>query len=205
MLMIAGVDPAVIRTNRFSGQQNPFYSFFREEYLPPLNLEDCKQMIRNIGVQMGLEYTDEAVEFVAQISGGHPYWARKLCSLAFKSWDGKGKITLDQLLEAARIFVEDPSTSSLLDQRGLWGEVTDPYLWRVPQIAANESILISLAAAESQSKEELVSVIGQSGVYNESLYELNQRSVLGQPQADLYLIQLRLFRNWIRSDKLGED
>lgn len=204
-LVIAGVDPAIVRTNRLAGQQNPFYNFFREEYLQPLNREDCIQMIRNIGLQMGLSYTDEAVAFVAEISGGHPYWARKLCSLALQSWDGANRFTLEDLHIAAQRFVQEPGTAQLLDERGLWGEITDPHLWPKTQISANEHILLSLSEVERRRKEELLTRTTQQTSYNTSLYELNRRSILGKPEEDLYWIQLRLFRNWIRSDKLGEE
>ena len=118
-LMVAGVDPKVVRTNRLFGQQNPFYNFFRVQYLPPLSEADCGQMVRNIGVQMGLDYVDEAVAFVAQASGGHPYWARKLCSLAFQAWQEPGPMTLGHLVATARRFIQHPDTAQLLDQRGL--------------------------------------------------------------------------------------
>ena len=48
-LLAVGVDPQLNRVSRWSGQQNPFYQFFREEYLDPLTHNDCIQMVRNIG------------------------------------------------------------------------------------------------------------------------------------------------------------
>ena len=51
-LMVTGVDPRIIRINRLNGEQNPFYQFFKEDFLQPLRPDDCIQMIRNIGSQM---------------------------------------------------------------------------------------------------------------------------------------------------------
>jgi hypothetical protein len=204
-LVIAGVDPTVVRTNRFAGEQNPFYNFFREEYLPPLSSEDCIQMIRNIGVQMGLQYQPDALDFVAETSGGHPYWARKLCSLAFHECEGGHPITMDCLRSVAQRFIQEPSTAHLLDENGLWGEISDPYLWPKLQVAANQKILLSLAGADQRRKDEIVGQVLQRSAFNASLYELNQRSVLAQSDSDMYWIHLRLFRNWIRNDRLGEE
>lgn len=204
-LIVAGVDPNIVRTNRLFGQQNPFYNFFRIQYLPPLNEQDCIQMIRNIGVQMDLQYTDDALEFVAHISGGHPYWARKLCSLAFKTWKEPGPVTQAHLATMARRFVQNPDTAQLLDQRGLWGEVTDRYLWQEDDAAANEAILLALAESEQRTRTDLLAHTAKPTAYQRSLAELDDRAIIDEVATDAFWIHLQLFRNWIRTDKLGKE
>lgn len=204
-LIVAGVDPNIVRTNRLFGQQNPFYNFFRIQYLPPLNEQDCIQMIRNIGVQMGLQYTDDALAFVAYISGGHPYWARKLCSLAFKTWKEPRPITQAHLATVARRFVQNPDTAQLLDQRGLWGEVTDRYLWQEDDAAANEAILLALAETEQRTRTDLLAHAAKPMAYQRSLAELDDRAIIDEVATDAFWIHLHLFRNWIRTDKLGKE
>lgn len=203
--IVAGVDPNIVRTNRLFGQQDPFYNFFRIQYLPPLNEQDCIQMIRNIGVQMGLQYTDDALAFVAYISGGHPYWARKLCSLAFKTWKEPGPVTQAHLAIVARRFVQNPDTAQLLDQRGLWGEVTDRYLWQEDDAAANEAILLALAESEQRTRTDLLAHAAKPTAYQRSLAELDDRAIIDEVATDAFWIHLHLFRNWIRTDKLGKE
>ena len=130
-LLMVGVDPQFNRVSRWLGQQNPFYQFLREEYLGPLSREDCVQMVRNIGRQMELDYTDEAAQFIADVSGGHPFLARQLCSATFETMGDEAatKITLNHLHEAAERFIRRPGTADLVNENGLWGEVTDPALW----------------------------------------------------------------------------
>jgi ligand-binding sensor domain-containing protein len=202
-LLVTGVDPRLNRVSRWAGQQNPLYQFFRQEYLGPLGREDCVQMVRNIGRQMGLAYSDEAVAFVAQVSGGHPFLARQLCSAALRALGEEisGEITLAQLQSAAGRFVREPGTAALLDEKGLWGEVTSPELWPQPQILENQALLTSLAQVEPQPESDLLAAAQNRSARERSLYELEQRTVLGRLE-EMLRIQFGLFRIWIERYKL---
>jgi CHAT domain-containing protein len=204
-LLMTGVDPLFNRVNRLAGQQNPLYQFFREIYLPALERDDCIQMIRNIGRQMGLVYKDEAVAFVADVSGGHPFLARQLCSLAFQRLSRRGDVPLTHLQETASRFIREPGTSELLDEKGLWGEISSPDLWPQPQVVENQAVLKSLAETEPQPELELVKRAQDRRACERSLDELEQRAVLSKPKQSLFNIRLRLFRNWIRRYQLGEE
>jgi hypothetical protein len=203
-------DPRLNRVNRWGAEQNPFYQFFREEYLGPLSHQDCIQMVRNIGQQMGLAYTDEAVEYVADLSGGHPFLARQLCSLAIQEAGDKlgGTLTLEHLQAAAGRFVRDPNTEALLNERGMWGEVSNRELWPEPQIVENQDILSDLASNQPQAEADLLGSGGDPRVRERALFELKQRYVVGLLEAAeqtafrLY-IQFGIFRDWIRRYKLG--
>ncbi len=203
-ILVVGVDPFFNRENRFASQQNPFALFFREQYLEPLSRDDCVQMVRNIGRQMNLFYSAETIAFIAHISGGHPFLARQLCSTAYQIIDHKtGEITLKQMQDAAELFVADPNTEDFLNERGLWGEVTNTGLWPPSQIVENKALLTSLAEVENQSKNALLNSTQTSSTRERerSLFELEQLAVLGQSKR-LLRIQFGLFRNWIRRYKL---
>ena len=202
-LLMAGVDPLFNRVNRLAGQQNPFYQFFREIYLPSLDHDDCIQMVRNIGQQMGLVYSDEAVAFVADVSGGHPFLARQLCSLAFQQLGRRGAVPLSHLQGIAERFIREPGKSEILDENGLWGEISNPDLWPRPQVAENQAILKSLAQTEPQPESDLVGCAQDRRACERSLDELERRAVLGRLERTLFNIRLRLFRNWIRRYQLG--
>lgn len=199
-LLVVGVDPKLNRVNRWGAEQNPLYQFFREEYLGPLDREDCIQMVRNIGQQMGLAYTDDAVQYVAQVSGGHPFQARQLCSAAIQELGDSltGPVTLEQMQAAAERFVRDPSTEALLS--GLWGEVTNPELWPQQQVIENQDILTTLAKEEQQPEAVVVAAGKDRAARERSVFELRQRSVLNKLQ-DALRIQFGLFRTWIRKYK----
>jgi len=205
LLLVAGVDPLFNRVNRLAGQQNPFYQFFREVYLPSLERDDCIQMIRNIGRQMDLTYSEEAVAFVANVSGGHPFLARQLCSLALRQLGRSGDVPLPHLQETARRFIREPGTSELVNENGLWGEVSNPNLWPQPQVVENQAILKSLAQTEPQPESDLVRRAQDRRACERSLDELERRAVLGKLERSLFNIRLCLFRNWIRRYQLGEE
>ena len=163
-------------------------------------------MIRNIGVQMGLTYADDAIAFVAEVSGGHPYWARKLCSLSFQAWKDKGEqgpITHQHLITTARRFIQHPDTAQLLS--GLWSEVTDRYLWPEDDAIANEAILLALAESEQRTRTDLLAQAPKSAAYQRSLIELDARTIIDEVETEAFWIHLQLFRNWIRTDKLGKE
>jgi len=202
-LLVAGVDARLNRVNRLAGEQNPFYQFFRAEYLEPLSEADCIQMVRNIGRQMGLVYSDEAVAYVATVSGGHPFLARQLCSatLKLRGETVGSEITLTQLQTAAAQFVRDPDTASHLNEDGLWGEVTNPVLWPPLQIIENQAMLTALARTETQPEATLLAAAHEVNAREQALFELKQRAVIGRVQ-ELLHIQFGLFRHWIGRYKL---
>jgi hypothetical protein len=204
-LLIAGVDPGFIRKNRLNGQQNPFYQFFHEVYLPTLHRQDCIHMIRNIGSQMGLKYNREAAEFVADVTGGHPFLARQLCSLAFRRLGGLGNVPLSHLQEMADCFIREPSSSTHLDEDGLWGEITDPHLWPSAQVIENETILTALAHIEPRARADLVALAQSRQACEHSLFELERRDVLGKPEPVSFDVKLQIFRRWIQKYKLREE
>ncbi|MCC6190317.1 MAG: tetratricopeptide repeat protein [Anaerolineales bacterium] len=197
-LLVVGVDPQFNRVSRWHGQQNPFYQFFREEYLGPLSRDECVQMVRNIGRQMDLDYTDEAASFVAEVSGGHPFLARQLCSSAIEALgtSGVSRIELSHLVQAAERFIRQPGTADLLNENGLWGEVTDPALWPMLQVIENRAILTGLSRSDGQPEAVLVAGGSDRTAREKSVFELEHRTVLGRLE-QMLMIRFDLFKQWI--------
>ncbi|MEZ4730258.1 MAG: hypothetical protein R3E79_24270 [Caldilineaceae bacterium] len=204
-LLVAGVDARFNRVSRWGEAQNPFYQFFQETYLEPLSAEDCQQMVRNIGRQMGLVFDDAAATAVARLSGGHPFLARQLCSTALTLRQGDDALlSLDLVERAAALFVRQPTTAANLDEQGLWGEVTNPALWPPAQIAENQTLLQTLAHAEEEAEPDLIAAGADSAARTQSLYELTQRAVLRRLLPERLCIHLELFSAWIRAYRRSE-
>jgi hypothetical protein len=197
-ILLTGVDAHINRISRWTGQQNPFYQFFREEYLGPLNRDDCVLMVRSIGSQMGLTIDDNAALLVFDNTGGHPFLARQLCSTAYRLHNDNAGNTIGEkeVQNAVDLFIRDPNTAALLGEGGLWGEITDPHLWSSTQITENTAILISLATNGPQSEKMLLAKAKDERACEESLFELKQRAILGTLKGNLY-IQFGLFQKWI--------
>ena len=80
VVMVTGANAAVSEASQFDQRDNPVFNYFREIYLQLLEREECTLMIRELGRGMGLRYTDEACDVVFRMTGGHPFFARQLCS-----------------------------------------------------------------------------------------------------------------------------
>ncbi|HEV7398437.1 MAG TPA: FHA domain-containing protein [Pyrinomonadaceae bacterium] len=209
-LMVAGVDASINRINRWGREQNPLYQLVQEVYLPPLLTPDCIQMIRNIGQQVELTYSDTAEDFIAQASGGHPFLARQLCSLAYAEQKQRpGEMRLEYLQEAAERFLFDPQYAVYLNHRGLWSESTNVELWGEAQSQINQAILGVLASADGPVPES--ALIDEPDSYGKraALFSLAQLHIIqsiddpGGGTDRHFVIPFGLFRSWLRRSLLG--
>ena len=82
--------------------------------------------------------------------------------------------------------------------------MTDRYLWSEDDAAANEAILLALAARERRARGDLLAGAVKLGAHERALVELDAQAIIDEDEADVFWIHLQLFRNWIRNDKLGE-
>jgi hypothetical protein len=197
-LVMACVDPALNRTTRVGDEPNPFFRFFVERYLPPLQREDCVDMIQSIGNRMGLAYADKALDFVVEACGGYPYLARQLCSSAYRSLPGgEAEIGLPHLESTAARFVREPATSVLLDQ-GLWRDLSSTYLWPPEQADANVALLKALAASGGCQESDLLRAAGDDVVGERALDELDRMAVLHRLHGGRVEIRPQLLADWIR-------
>jgi ligand-binding sensor domain-containing protein len=85
-LVIADLKPSFNRVNAFAVagiDTNPFYRFFQEYFLPPLDALECHTMLTEIGHVMGLTLAPEAITWLYENSGGYPALTRQLASAAY--------------------------------------------------------------------------------------------------------------------------
>lgn len=203
-IIIAGVSSALLSVNRFEDHQNPFYQFFDLVYLGPLSREDTIQMIKNIGQQMGLRFQEQAAEFVADISGGHPFFARQLCSLAIQSSQtirASGVIQIDCLKKAVQDFIQNPDYASNLDIQGLWGELTNVKIWSEIEIPIHENILETLAKEQPYQDNKFFQAAPDLLTCERAMHNLTSRSVVSTVN-HMMSIQFDIFRKWIRRYRL---
>ena len=199
-LVVAGVDPRFTRTIYWDDNvQNPFYLFFRVTYLGPLTIDYCTDMIRNIGKQMSLPYDDDALSFVANVTGGHPYLARQLCSLAYKRRDANQtrNVTLREMQSAAEIFTSHPDYNDSLE--GIWQEALMPIMGSDSLL--NKKILLYLARHKSANVTDVTSYFKNIDC-NNSIIELTSRHILNDA-GGLLTIRFELFRRWIEKYHVG--
>jgi hypothetical protein len=78
--IICGVNALVVETDNVGGTQNPLFGIFPPSYLKGLEEDELRRMIRYFGRRMGLNFSDQAAEFIYNRYGGHPLLCRKACS-----------------------------------------------------------------------------------------------------------------------------
>jgi hypothetical protein len=80
VMIVTGANTGICEEAQFEGRDNPVFNYFREVYLQLLEPEECAPMMRTLGRGMGLRFSDGACDYVYRLTGGHPYFARELCS-----------------------------------------------------------------------------------------------------------------------------
>lgn len=78
--IVTGANAAIAEVSQFGGKDNPVFNFFREIYLPLLQSKELSAMVKVLGRGMGINVPDAACELIFQLTGGHPFFTRQLCS-----------------------------------------------------------------------------------------------------------------------------
>lgn len=203
-LVVASLNPAINRINGWGGEQNPTFNLFQEINLPPLDREACIHMIRNIGLQVGLVYSEESLAEIADLSGGHPFLARQFCSLLFYRRDYRaGQVEATEIPQAVQQFIYDNATLTHLDH-GLWQEAGNPTLWGEPGAQTNQIILLDIAGAETPPARSDLLHGPNADARRAALLNLERYHYIYQPEPGRYAIQFGLLREWLRKRKLGK-
>ena len=203
-LIVAGLNPSVNRINSWDGEQNPTFSLFQDSYLPPLAVEDCIQMVRNIGKQVGLEYDEESLKAISELSGGHPFLARQLCSLLYNKRNFKdGLITFSEIPPCTEDFIySDDKYVPHLDA-GIWRDAGNPTLWGEVGGRINQILLLELARAREPIPRNRLQGGPDSDARRAALIGLERFQFIYQPEPDTFAIRFGLLREWLRRRKLG--
>jgi len=117
-ILVAGLSPLLSRLDRVDGQRNPFFAFFGELPLPPLERDDARTMIVSIGAQMGVSYTDDALDMLVEAGGGHPFLTRQLCSQTVRGLDRPAQVDGARAAEAIDAYLRQPRNYLA---ESLWG------------------------------------------------------------------------------------
>lgn len=204
-LLVAGVHPSVARQNYFWGmQKNPMHQIIVEQFLPPLSNEDCSNMIRSLGKQTDLDYEERALDYILDMSGSHPFLARRICSLAYKQNKNMSTITVEVIENVVWDFIRNPSMATYFNEYGLWKELRQPDIWEEEVGKANHLLLLRLAEADRDLSEDELCVGLDKKVAFTAFYALKERSIIFSPDdSGYYRITFGLLRKWIRFHQLG--
>ena len=210
-VLVSGLDNTVNQRNIWGKEQNPFYLLCDLVYLPPLLRDDLIYMVTNLGLQVGIEYSSEVTSFIADASGGHPLFARKLCSAAYQARGRKpGMINLEEVHKAFTLLVERSDLSGpLFGSTGLWEQAGLATYWGNETARLNQALLIQLAEAEGPVRRKELLDSPDRVARRKALDLLEHLGLVHVHEKEdgdrTYAITFGLMRDWIRLDVLGID
>jgi hypothetical protein len=209
-ILVAGLNTDVGRLHGWGTRQNPLYQKVQERWLRPMEMEDCREMIDYLSQRMGLDVELTASEIAFEASGGWPFLARQLCSLAYHNLDRdkQSKKLSDYLDKPSRDvfrnrFLADGQRGSILNKHGLWGQIGNPATWGDTGGSVSQQLLEVIASQDRPvSTSWLTKEIGKpKRDCEEALKVLVERGVLSEDNG-CYRIAFELFQRYIRREVL---
>lgn len=190
-ILMAGLDLTLNRSDHIAGGRNPFYSFFVETPVGPLELEDARTMIVSIGGQMGVRYIDEALEMLVRAGGGHPFLTRQLCSQAIRDLERPTIVDAAQAERAIETYLRE-ARNYLAES--LW------YLSESGPPPTEATLLKALATTQPLAYETLIPAnlsASERRARQLGLDQLRDQSLIRQVKGG-WEITIPLYRRWIR-------
>lgn len=83
-LLLGGVSTHWFTVEEIEGVENAALSFIPEEFLSPMPKGATVAMLRRLGKVAGINFTEEAADWIAEETGNIPYWARKCSSFVHR-------------------------------------------------------------------------------------------------------------------------
>ena len=125
-VLVAGVSTYWFSVESIDGIENSVLAFVPEEYLSPMPTGASVAMLKRLGKIAGLQFDDEAAEYVAKASGNMPYWSRKCASYINR------KIPVaDRPCEVKKDRIESMISSFVREEGAAIAEVALRHLFRV--------------------------------------------------------------------------
>jgi hypothetical protein len=106
-------------------ETNPFYRFFREFQLKPLEESENREMLTEIGHAMGLELEAEVIDSIYSDSGGYPALGRQLASAANSRRRDSSTISTAHYREGLAWLYEEQGDSDRFFKENFWYPVTE--------------------------------------------------------------------------------
>ncbi len=106
--VVVAANAAISERGYWEGRENPVFALYRPIPLPPLSVKECKEMIQTLGKGMSVYWSDDAVQAVFDETGGHPFFARQLCSRITEHYtDRPLTVTSEIVGEQTSIFIRE--------------------------------------------------------------------------------------------------
>jgi hypothetical protein len=137
-LVTADCSPLFNRINDFKipgveTETNPFYRFFREFQLKPLEESENREMLTEIGHAMGLELEPEVIDSIYSDSGGFPALGRQLASAANRRRRDSSTISAEHYRQGLAWLYEEKNDIDCFFKQNSWFPLGRFRSWRKKQ------------------------------------------------------------------------
>lgn len=185
-IVVAAVDARLNRTDRLQEIDNPAYQLLAAEFfLPPFSFEENREMIVNIGSQMGIRWGHPALEAVHKASGGHPFISREICSLAVQQSGRAEPITTEHVASGVDKWLTMPNNYA----QQVWASrLSDLERTLLMRLAAEQPLKVDELVWEYQTRE--------SGSIQLALTSLTERHIVTE-EDEAYRITFDVLRRWV--------
>jgi hypothetical protein len=185
VVIVTGANAAISEAAQFDGRDNPVFNYFREIYLQLLEPAECTMMLRVLGRGMGIRFSADASAAIYELTGGHPFFARQLCSFLAHHYE-------DRPLHISAMQID-----AVLDQYlSVAGRDFQEIMERLARDYPHEKeVCVQLAKAEGGLP--MREVIGTSSRLGTSLRHLVGYQLV-RVQKDKVSLSMGLLRHWIR-------
>ncbi len=184
---------------------NPIYSFFKETYVTPFNLEDTCRMIEDIGKLMGRNFDEQTKKMIHQESGGIPFLSRQLASTLYQKIEPSNGIHIIWT-EAKRIIDKSAKYSSIIRdyfKQSVWGDLEKRN--RLAEMAILRVLAVNAKLEQYLSETTITSKLNNRFTQSQILEGLTWLESNGltkskmQDGEDHYSIHPFLFTKWLLS------
>ena len=186
--VITGANAAITEQAQWEGVDNPVYKFYAEEFFPPLDFSECSKMVRELGTGMGVRYGEGALEEIYNLTGGHPFITRRLCSRICKRRPGRPlNVTERMVLDSLPDFMQEDSN------------LFDEILARLKRDFPNElMVLEAVARSGEMSRSQIKMLAGQQTgniIHHLIGYQLIRQS------GECFTVGIGLLKEYMFADK----
>lgn len=166
-VLVAGVSTYWFSVESIGGVENSVLAFVPEEYLSPMPTGASVAMLKRLGKIAGLQFDDEAAEYVAKASGNMPYWSRKCASYINRKFP-----VTDRPCEVKKERIESMVSSFVREEGAAIAEVSLRHLFRVYPSLYEAAALCHTGKGETVS-EVNKRVLRRYGVLKDNLPHLS--------------------------------
>jgi hypothetical protein len=187
-LVISGLASASVEASELYGRPNPLFTFAKPYYLGPFTDTEGADLLRGVGKQVGLTWTDESIQLAMAETGGSAMLIRELGSAVLRSYpENRTDFAVVERADATAVL-------------GTWRRAVSSNLREVvlhlQRFYPDESVLMGLLMSEPTDFDALVYD------FPDQVHRLQQLGVI-EPVGDGWAASRILQMGWELANRKG--